>query len=166
MKKIDISLAILGLLAAAAPAAAHHAFAAEFDVNKPVTVKGTITKVEWVNPHAWIHIDVKQPDGKVESWMVEGGAPQALLRRGFSKTSLPVGAEILVEGYQAKDGSKRANGRDITLPDGSRLFVGSSGTGAPIDGRDADALISIADARMYEDKAGARTMRLVAADAD
>jgi hypothetical protein len=135
-KMLSITVVGLGLLLAIAPLRAHHAFSAEFSATKPITLKGTVTKMEWINPHSWIHIDVKQPDGKVESWMVEGGAPQALLRRGFSKTSLPVGTEISVEGYQAKDGSKRANGRDITLPDGSTLFVGSSGTGAPVDGRD------------------------------
>jgi hypothetical protein len=112
---------------------AHHAFSAEFDAKRPVKLRGTVTKMEWINPHSWIHIDVKDGKGKVESWMVEGGAPNALLRRGFTKESLPVGTEILVEGYQAKDGSNRANGRDITLPDGKKLFVGSSGTGAPYD---------------------------------
>src|SRR5216117_2299762 len=128
-----IALAASLLFAAAAPAFAHHAFSAEFDAKRPVKLRGTVTKMEWINPHSWIHIDVKDAKGKVESWMVEGGAPNALLRRGFTKDSLPVGTEILVEGYQAKDGSTRANGRDITLPDGKKLFVGSSGTGAPYD---------------------------------
>jgi len=128
--------ALFGLLLAAAPTRAHHAFSAEFDASKPVKLRGTVTKMEWINPHSWIHIDVKQPDGKVQSWMIEGGAPNALLRRGFSKNSLPPGVEIFVDGYQAKDGSTRANGRDITFPDGKKLFVGSSGTGAPLDGRD------------------------------
>lgn len=119
------------LVLAAASVSAHHAFAAEFDANKPITLKGTVTKMEWINPHSWIHLDVKGPDGKVVSWMIEGGAPNALLRRGFSKDSLPPGTEILVEGFQAKNGTHKANGRDLTLPDGKKLFVGSSGTGAP-----------------------------------
>jgi hypothetical protein len=123
--------AAFAVAAAAVPVIAHHSFAAEFDAKKPVKLRGTVTKMEWINPHSWIHIDVKTPDGKVESWMVEGGAPNALLRRGWNKNSLLPGTEILVEGFQAKDGAMRANGRDITFPDGKKLFVGSSGTGAP-----------------------------------
>ncbi len=112
-------------------AIAHHSFAAEFDAKRPVKLRGTVTKMEWINPHSWIHIDVKTDAGKVEQWMIEGGAPNALLRRGWTKNSLPPGTEILVEGFQAKDGALRANGRDITFADGRKLFVGSSGTGAP-----------------------------------
>ena len=138
-RTVAVIVAGVGLLMAAAPAMAHHAFAAEFDAKKPIKLQGTVTKMEWINPHAWIHIDVKKPDGKIESWMIEGGTPNTLLRRGFTKNSLLPGTEIMVDGYQAKDGSMRANGRDLTLPDGRKLFMGSSGTGAPEDGKDPDA---------------------------
>ena len=134
--RMKLFFALTTLLAAAAPMWAHHAFAAEFDANKPLRLQGTVTKMEWINPHAWIHIDVKKPDGKVEQWMIEGGTPNTLFRRGFSKTSLMPGTVIVVDGYQAKDGSQKANGRDLTFPDGKKLFLGSSGTGAPQDGRD------------------------------
>ena len=137
-RTVAVIVAGMGLLVmAAAPAMAHHAFAAEFDAKKPIKLQGTVTKMEWINPHAWIHIDVKKPDGKIESWMIEGGTPNTLLRRGLTKTSLPEGTEIVVDGYRAKNGSNRANGRDVTFPDGRKLFMGSSGTGAPQDGRDS-----------------------------
>jgi hypothetical protein len=119
------------LLGASATASAHHAFAAEFDSKKPIKFTGTVTKMLWVNPHAWIYMDVKQPDGTVEEWMIEAGTPNTLLRRGFTKESLQPGTEIIVDGFQAKDGARRANGRDVTLPNGKVLFIGSSGTGAP-----------------------------------
>ena len=117
----------------AKPLMAHHAFGAEFDAKRPVKLKGTVTKMVWVNPHAWIYVDVKKADGSVEEWMVEAGTPNTLLRRGLTRQSLPVGTEITVDGYQSKDGSLRANGRDLTLPNGQTLFIGSSGTGAPSD---------------------------------
>jgi hypothetical protein len=114
----------------ATAAYAHHAFAAEFDANQPITLRGTVTRVEWINPHTWIHIDVKDSDGKVVEWMIEGGTPNTLLRAGVDRKSLPPGTEIVVDGYRAKSGLNRANGRDITLADGRRLSLGSSQTGA------------------------------------
>ena len=134
--KLSVMIAGLGLLVAAVPVLAHHSFAAEFDAKRPVKLQGTVTKMEWINPHAWIYIDVKGTDGAVTNWMVEAGAPNALLRRGWTKNSLLPGTEIMVDGYQAKDGSMRANGRDLTLKNGQKLFMGSSGTGAPTDGKD------------------------------
>jgi len=129
-------IALVTCLLASVPTLAHHAFSAEFDANLPVKLRGVVTKMDWVNPHAWIYIDVKNPDGTVVNWMVEAGAPSALLRRGFTKNSLPAGTEIIVEGFQAINRTNRANGRDLTFPDGRKLFMGSSGTGAPDDGRD------------------------------
>jgi hypothetical protein len=117
--------------AATVPLAAHHSFAAEFDAKQPVLFKGTVTKMEWINPHVWIHMNVTQPNGKTEAWMVEGGAPTVLFRRGFSKTSLQAGTLIVVDGYRAKDGTNKMNAREITLADGRKLFAGSDGTGAP-----------------------------------
>ena len=130
--KLSVGVAALGLLLAVKPASAHHAFAAEFDAKKPVKLRGTVTKMEWINPHAWIHIDVKKEgDSGVDEWMIEAGTPNTLLRRGFTKDSLKIGTEILVDGYQSKDGSLRANGRDLTLPNGQTLFLGSNSPDAP-----------------------------------
>jgi uncharacterized protein DUF6152 len=135
-----VGLAAVSLTLAAAPLLAHHAFSSEFDADKPLQLAGTVSKVEWVNPHAWIHIEVKKPDGQVEEWMIEGGTPNTLMRRGVSRDTLKIGTEVRISGYQAKDGSNRANGRDITYPDGRKLFLGSTGTGAPYEqeGKDAD----------------------------
>jgi Family of unknown function (DUF6152) len=119
-------------LVAAAPARAHHAFASEFDAKKPVKFTATVTKMEWINPHAWMHVAVKKPDGTVENWMIEAGSPNSLFRRGINKDTVRVGMQVVVDGYQARDGSRRANGRDVTLPEGRKLFLGSQQTpGAP-----------------------------------
>ena len=131
--KTMLAMLVAVMLAAAAgvPLAAHHSFAAEFDAKQPVLFKGTVTKMEWINPHVWIHMNVTQPNGKTDAWMVEGGAPTVLFRRGFSKTSLQAGTQIVVDGYRAKDGTNKMNAREITFADGRRLFAGSEGTGAP-----------------------------------
>ena len=131
-------LAVVGgsllVVATAAPARAHHSFAAEFDAAKPIVLRGVIKKMEWINPHSWLTLEVKNSDGSTTTWEVEAGAPNAMFRRGFTRNSLPVGTEVVVNGFQAKDGQKRANGRDLRLPDGKLLFMGSSGTpGAPAD---------------------------------
>lgn len=132
--KIQQLAVVMGAgLALAGAAWAHHAFAAEFDAAKPVHLEGVVTKVELINPHAWVHLDVKGKDGKMVAWMVEAGSPNILLRRGFNKNTVAKGTPVVVDGYQSKDGSNRANGRDIVLPDGRKLFLGSSGTGAPYD---------------------------------
>jgi Family of unknown function (DUF6152) len=131
--KRTVVITSVGLLLSAVPMLAHHAFSAEFDANKPIKLQGTVTEVEWINPHAWIHLDVKRPDGTVEKWMIEGGTPNTLFRRGVTKNSLPAGTVIVVDGYQAKDGTLKGNGRDLTFLDGRKLFIGSTGTGAPND---------------------------------
>ncbi len=131
-RNLFIVLAGAGLLLVGGPVQAHHAFSAEFDANRPIELDGAVVKTEWINPHAWIHVEVKK-DGKAEVWMVEGGTPNTLARRGINRNSLPIGTVIHVSGYQAKDGSNRANGRDLTYPDGKKLFLGSSGTGAPYE---------------------------------
>jgi hypothetical protein len=131
-------LAAVGLLVSqgAAPVSAHHAFAAEFDSAKPVRFENaTVVRMEWVNPHCWIYVEVPQPDGTKLDWAIEAGTPNVLFRRGLTKQALMPGTVIVVDGYQAKDGSRRANGRDLTLPDGTTLFLGSSGTGAPEEDR-------------------------------
>lgn len=115
---------------------AHHAFGAEFDADKPLTLRGNVTRIEWVNPHAWFHIEVTKADGTKEAWRIEGGTPNTLLRRGINKRSIAIGTEIVVDGYWAKDRTNSANGRNITLANGKKMFMGSSGTGAPDDGAD------------------------------
>lgn len=134
LKLLSVVTGAAGLMSAAiAPALAHHSFGAEFDRNAPVHLEGVVVEFEWVNPHSWLVIDVEKEDGTVERWRVEGGAPSALLRRGWNRNSLPPGTSVIVDGFQAKDGKPRANARDIEFPDGRRLFLGSARTGAPYD---------------------------------
>ena len=128
-------MAGVALVASVVPGWTHHAFASEFDAKKPVKFTATVTKMEWINPHAWMHVAVKKPDGTVENWMIEAGSPNSLFRRGIDKNTVKPGMEVVVDGYQARDGSRRANGRDVTLPEGRKLFLGSQGTGAPGDGQ-------------------------------
>jgi len=132
---VGFGLMLGGMLAT--PAIAHHAFSAEFDANRPLHMEGVVVKMEWINPHSWVHVEVTNDDGSKTVWMVEGGTPNTLFRRGFTQDSLEPGTEIVVDGYQAKDGTEKMNGRDLTFADGRKLFLGSSGTGAPSDGRDA-----------------------------
>ena len=136
-KRLAVGLAIAGLMAfllvAVGPTYAHHAFGAEFDPNRPLLLKGAVVRVEWVNPHTWIHIEVADDTGKKEIWMIEGGTPNSLLRRGLKRDTIKIGQVVIVDGYQAKDRSNRANGRDVTFEDGQKFFLGSSGTGAPYD---------------------------------
>jgi hypothetical protein len=133
MARIPVLAAAAGAILISTVLLAHHAFTAEFDTKKPVKLRGTIAKIELVNPHSWIYIDVKNEDGTTAQWMLEAGSPNVLVRRGFSKTALPKGTEVIFEGFQAKDGSNRANGRDITFPDGKKLFIGSTGAEGPPD---------------------------------
>ena len=132
--RITVALMVVGIaVGTAAPARAHHAFASEFDAKRPVKFTATVTKMEWINPHAWMHVEVKKPDGTVENWMIEAGSPNSLFRRGINKNTVKPGMVVIVDGYQARDGSRRANGRDVTRPEGRKLFLGSQGTGAPSD---------------------------------
>ena len=123
---LSLGLAAAMIAAAVLPLAAHHAFSAEFDANKQVILKGNVKKMDWINPHAWLHVDVKEADGKLTSWAIELGPPNALIKRGWNTNSIPIGLAVVVEGYQAKDGTKKANGREITLADGKKLFAASS----------------------------------------
>jgi hypothetical protein len=130
-KKIAVFIVALGLAVGGIQTLAHHAFSAEFDAERPVHLEGAVIKVEWINPHAWVHLRVTKDDGSTEDWMVEGGTPNVLARRGVNRNSLELGTVIIIDGYQAKDGTMKANGRDLILQDGTKLFLGSSGTGAP-----------------------------------
>jgi len=128
-RTLSIGIAVLGLLLAAVPAPAHHAFGSEFNVDKPIALRGKVTMMEWVNPHSWIHIDVKGPDGTVVNWMIEGGSPNSLMRLGFTKNALLPGMDIVVEGFQAKDSSYKAVGKSLMFADGRKLLLGGSEPG-------------------------------------
>jgi hypothetical protein len=132
--KLSVTVLVFGSLLSAVPLLAHHAFAAEFDEHQPVTLRGTLARFEWVNPHGWLYVDVKEPDGQVVTWAIEAGAPNALLKRGLRKADFPAGVEVVISGYRAKNGTRTANGRSVTFADGRNFFMGSSGTGAPADG--------------------------------
>jgi hypothetical protein len=134
MRKRLLAVAVIGTMASgsgARVASAHHSFAAEFDADQPVTLQGTITAMEWINPHTWMHVDVRNDDGTITPWMIEGGTPNTLMRRGFTMETVKAGTEITIEGFRARNGANRANGRDLVLADGTRLFMGSNNTGAP-----------------------------------
>ena len=130
-RTLFVTLVLFVISSVPVSAFAHHSFASEININQPVELEGLVTRMQWSNPHAWVHMEITTSDGEKQQWMVEGGAPNALIRRGWNRDSLPSGTAIKVLGYRARDGSFRANGTDITLPDGSKLFVGSSGRGAP-----------------------------------
>jgi hypothetical protein len=137
-RRLAVTAIVSALTVSVGTASAHHSFAAEFDPDDPVTLHGTITQMEWINPHTWMHVDVENDDGTTTPWMIEGGTPNTLFRRGITRASVQVGAKITIEGFRARNGANRANGRDLILPDGSRLFMGSRGTGAPGDGGATD----------------------------
>ena len=134
MRRLSLAGVCVGMLLIAVPALAHHAFAAEFDANQPVALKGTLTKMEWTNPHGWIFVDVKGTDGKVVNWAIEAGSPNALLRKGLRKTDFTIGSEVVISGFRAKNGTPSASGRTVKFNDGRNFFMGSTGTGAPDDG--------------------------------
>ncbi len=132
-KQLCVLIAGAAIAIGSGPVSAHHGFSAEFDADAPVSLQGKISKIEWINPHSWIHVEVKNKEGVIETWAIEGGTPNTLMRRGITRDSLPVGTEILITGYRSRDGGTKANGRDITYLDGRKLFMGSENTGAPSD---------------------------------